>query len=896
MRDLATFRARVQELYRRARVYDDRRPTQKDLASAIGLNYFELSNRLNHTKGAQLSQRDIRAIIRTLADWGAISTQAEALELLDLLNCPSFTEAEWQTPPLSALTPLDSSPPPRPALAAPASAMPPHNLPEELTSFVEREDVAAITQLLGAQRLVTITGTGGIGKTRVALRAAAAVLPTYPEGAWLVELAPLSDGCLVVPTVMATLGLREHGDRNLLTTLITYLKTKRLLLILDNCEHLLDACAHLTVALLAACPQLTILATSREPLSSMGETTWPLAPLRPPADAATLAELQRNPAVRLLIDRATAALPHFALTSENAPSIVDLCQRLDGIPLAIELAAARMRGLSVEQIAARLDDRFRLLNYGSRTALPRQQTLRALVDWSYALLTSDEQILLARLAVFLGGWDMAAAEAVAADERGSGRLGETDVLDGVLQLVNKSLVIVDQHPGESRYSMLETIRQYALEKLPPADEREVRRRHARYFLDLCIAGSNGLRGADQAVWLARLATEYDNVRSMLDWTLAHEPAHALQATASLWLFWYMRGYLGEGRLRQAQALAADEGKNESLQAQVLNGAGALAWAQGDYEAAQASYQQCLAIRRRLGERWAMAGTLHNLGILLMDQADFEAARALFHESRAIYEEAGDAVRFAISLTSIANLAAIQGDYDTAWILNQQALMIDRGLQDQQNIAVSLNNLGELALLQGDYLTAEQLLREGLDIRQRLGDPARVASSLGYLGRLALIQGDYGSALTHLRQSLTLRQELGERRGQALALTTLAERSLAMAEYEAARDHYREALTILLQLDDRNAGAAALEGCGWLATAVGDMHHATRLLGASAALRRSLGTPLPHWEQKLHREALATLRAALAPAVLDRLWAEGEQLTFAQAVDEALLRGQQALQR
>lgn len=889
MSDLATFRARVQELYRRVRLYDDRRPTQKDLASAIGLNYFELSNRLNASKGAQLSQRDIRAIVRTLADWGAISTQAEALELLAELNCPSFTDAEWQTPPLSRLTPFDPAMTPRPAHVAPTMTTPPHNLPEELTSFVEREDVATILQLLGAYRLVTITGTGGIGKTRVALQVAAAMLPSYHDGIWLVELAPLRDGCLVVPTVMAIFGLRQQVDHDLLTTLIAYLKTKRLLLILDNCEHLIDACAQLTVALLRTCPHLTILATSREPLSSMGETTWPLAPLDPPAEDATLTELRRNQAVRLLINRATAALPHFALTSENAPFIVDICQRLDGIPLAIELAAARMRALSVEQIAARLDDRFRLLNQGPRTALPRQQTLRALVDWSYALLTVDEQMLLARLAVFLGGWDLAAAEAVGSDKYGSGRLGEIDVLDGLLQLVNKSLVVVDQRSGASRYSMLETIRQYALLKLPPADEHEVRRQHARYFLGLCMAGSKGLRGPEQGVWRERLATEYDNLRSMLDWALAHEPAHAVQATAHLWRFWYIRGYLSEGRRRQAQALAADQGMNESLRAQVLNGAGALAWAQGDYGAAQASYQQCLAIRRRLGERWSMAGTLHNLGLLLMDQADFEAARALFNESRAIYEEAGDAVRFAISLTSIANLAAIQGDYETAWMLNQQALMIDRDRKDQQNIAVSLNNLGEVALLRGDYRTAEHLLREGLDIRQQLGDPSRIASSLNYLGRLALIQGDYASALAHLSQSLTLRQELGERRGQALTHTALAERSLIVADYAAAHNHYRAALTILQQLGDQHAGAAALEGCGWLATSVGDVRRATRMLAASAALRESLHTPLSRWEQEMHDGAIAVVRESLAAAALDRLWAEGQKLTFAQAVDEALLR-------
>jgi len=475
--------------------------------------------------------------------------------------------------------------PRRPVTASGAEAAPPrrpaHNLPLQLTSFVGRDrERAGVRRLLATSRLVTLTGPGGVGKTRLALRVAADVLPEYPHGVWLAELAVLADPARVPQAVAAAAGVPEDPARPLLAVLADALRPRRLLLLLDNCEHLVGACARLADALLRACPGLTVLATSREPLSIAAEAAWPVPPLAvpdagkpPPGGTAA-----RYEAVRLFRDRAAAARPTFRLTRRNAPAVAQLCARLDGLPLALELAAARVRVLPVAELAARLEDRFRLLTGGSRAAPARQQTLRATLDWSYDLLSEPERALFRRLAVFAAGWTMAAAEAVGADADGQG-IAPGEVLDLLTGLLDKSLVTADEQPdGTARYRLLETVRQYAQERLAAGGEAEVvQRRHAAFFLGLAEAAAPELLGGRQTAWLDRLEREHDNLRAALEWLTERGAVEAgLRLGNAVGPFWLTRGYLQEPRERLERLLALPGAEGTSLRARVLVGTAGLA--------------------------------------------------------------------------------------------------------------------------------------------------------------------------------------------------------------------------------------------------------------------------------------------------------------------------------
>ncbi|MCI0354796.1 MAG: AfsR/SARP family transcriptional regulator, partial [Acidobacteria bacterium] len=456
--------------------------------------------------------------------------------------------------------------PPTPPLAPPAPPFPPtrrHNLPIPLTSFIGRvHEQAEVQRLLTTTRLLTLAGPGGCGKSRLALVVAADQVADYPDGAWLVELAALADPLLLPQAVATTLDVREEPQRPLIATLTNALQSRVLLLVLDNCEHLIDACAHLVQTLLGACPQLQILATSREALGLAGETVWPVPPLSLP-DSRHLPSIEwlgQAEAIQLFVERAGAALPTFALTDENAPAVAQVCQRLDGMPLAIELAAARVKVLTVPQIAARLDDCFKLLAAGSRTIVSRHQTLRAAIDWSYELLSEQERVLFQRLAVFEGGFTLEATEGVCA---GRG-IEPDDILELLSHLVDKSLVVVgtQQQGREARYRLLETIRQYARDKLLGSAEAEIiRQQHAAYYLTLAEQAELKLQGLEQLAWLDRLEVEHDNLRAALRWSQAEAQAGetGLRLAGTLGLFWYLHGHWSEGRGWLESMLTQTEG-------------------------------------------------------------------------------------------------------------------------------------------------------------------------------------------------------------------------------------------------------------------------------------------------------------------------------------------------
>ncbi|MBI1743232.1 tetratricopeptide repeat protein [Candidatus Acetothermia bacterium] len=514
-----------------------------------------------------------------------------------------------------------------------------HNLPSALTSFIGRErEIQEVMRLLGITRLLTLTGSGGCGKTRLALQVATDLVKEYAHGVWLVELASVSDPALVPQALALAVGVPEETGRPLLATLSDYLQLKQLLLVLDNCEHLVGACAQLAETLLKHCSNLRVLATSREGLGIAGELIYAVPSLEvpDPQRLPALKILQQCESVSLFLERALFIHPQFALTQENARAVAKVCHQLDGIPLAIELAAARVKVMTAEQIAARLDDRFRLLTGGSRTALPRQQTLLATMDWSFQLLSEVERVLFRRASVFVGGWTLEAAEGICAGEG----VEPPQILDLLTQLVEKSLVMVEEEGGEARYTLLQTIRQYSLGKLLEAGEADVlRNRHRDWFLSLAEKAEPQLRGTDQQRWLNLLEKEHENLRAALGWSKSTESYdQGIKLAGALWFYWDIRGYFREGRSWLDEMLQRRSNASSSVLAKALYGAGVLAYRQGDYNQATVLLEQGLILFRELGDKKGIANSLNILGAIARSQRDDSKARALLVESLALKRE------------------------------------------------------------------------------------------------------------------------------------------------------------------------------------------------------------------------------------------------------------------
>ncbi len=683
--------------------------------------------------------RPYPATMRRLADALTLTAQErEALALAAQLHAPSSPVA-----PLSNAAPV----PIRDSIALPLlpqfmpvretatpSFNPQHNLPATLSSFIGRERAQArVNELLAAHRMVTLVGSGGVGKTRLALAVGKEILAAFPDGVWLVELAPLADSGLVPAAVVQALGLQEEPGRAVPETLSDHCKGKRLLLILDNCEHLVVACATLAGMLLRAAPCLHVLATSREALGVAGECSYRVPSLSIP-DPRRLPspELAGSfEAVRLFVARAQERRENFALTGSNARAVAEICARLDGVPLAIELAAARMGSMGVEAIASRLDDRFQLLCTGSRDLPTRQRTLRATLDWSWDLLDARERTVLSRLSVFAGGWTLEAAEAVCAGDE----IASWAVLDGLDGLVHRSLVQVDETAeGADRYRLLETVRQYAGERLAAAgEEATTRDLHLNCFLALALQADPALRGAEQGPWLDRLEQEHDNLRAALGW--ARERARGeegLRLASSLWRFWEIRGHLGEGRRWLEEMLVSNRG-SPATRARALNGAGNLARRQGEYRISLALHQEALALRRELGDTQGIATSLTNVASAMLELGDFTRAEALYAEGLVLY----------------------------------------RALGDLWGSATALNNLGLVARGLGQVERATGLLTEGLALRREQGDRRGIAESLNNLGLVASAQREYGKAARLFEESLLLTRDLSTKHIQAEALEGLA---------------------------------------------------------------------------------------------------------------------------
>lgn len=714
----------------------------------------------------------------------------------------------------------------------------PNNLPQQATSFVGREQaMAEVEALLERARLVTLTGAGGCGKTRLALQVVAGLLERFEDGVWLVDLAPLARPAMVAQAVAEVLGVREEPERPLQRTLTAHLAGRNALVLLDNAEHLVATCAELADALLRECPHLVLVATSREALGVAGEVTYRVPSLTMPDLAVGTPEaIVSSEAGRLFVERAQAHAPRFAVTAANAPAVASICLRLDGIPLALELAAARLRALTVDEVNRRLDQRFRLLTGGARTALPRQQTLRALIDWSYDLLSGDEQALLRRVSVFAGGWTLAAVEDVCA---GDG-VDAANVLDLSASLADKSLVVADEHGGAMRYRLLETVRQYARDRLlEHGDGARWRDRHLAHFVAFAEACEPELLGAGQRGALDRADAEHDNLRTALEWAAAGDVPAGLRLAGALFQFWWVRGHHDEARAwYEALLTVADGGADPALCAKAQNCAGVLAMARGDYAGSRALFERSLATRRSLDDRPGVARVLTNLGVAALEQGDYAAAQAL----------------------------------------NEEALATRRALGDRWATASSLTNLGHVAREQGDLATARARYEECLALHRALGDPRGIATSLLCFGNVAFDQEDYATARARFAESVALFREIADRQSMAAALINLATAASRMGELAEARALFEECVALVQQLGDRRCLAFALEGLADVALARSAPARAARIWGAAQRLREDIGVPLPPTERPhLERQVVAARTALGDDRAFEAAWMEGRSL-------------------
>ncbi len=728
----------------------------------------------------------------------------------------------------------------------------PNNLPVQLTSFIGREhELVDGKEKLRSTHLLTLIGPGGTGKTRLSLQLAADVLPSFTDGVWLAELAPLTDPALVVQTVGSVFHLREQLGMPLNELLIDYLREKEVLLVLDNCEHLIEACAQLTDQLLRACAQLKIIASSREALGIAGETVYRVPPLSlPDARPVERVDLERCESVQLFIERASAANRKFTLTPQNISAVAQICRRLDGIPLALELAAARVTAFSPEQIASHLDDRFRLLTGGSRTALPRQQTLRALIDWSYELLSEDERTLLRKLSVFSNGWTFEAAEAVCSD---------LNVLDLLPQLVNKSLVAVDTEAEDPRYRLLETVRQYARDKMLEAgDVGPTRNAHFDYFYKLAEKSEPKLRSRGAGAWIDRLDQEHDNIRSAMQWGQEHRLDDVLRMVTWLAYFWNRRGYEEEARniiqetIQRAERQGQPEGEAGRQRSHLIGEAwnifALLAYSQGDNVRAMEASEKTAAIAREVGDYRLLALALSFAAVGAATLGTFQGADGLVREALEAAEKSGDPIAMGLPMAMIATYTASQtGDFARAEAENERGRALMHQSGDEWGATMGLLGVGMIARFRGDFATARKQFVEIEPIYRDMGDLHRVNMVKSELAHMDRMEGNW----------------------------------------EGAEKKYRESIVEWQRLGHRAAVAHQLECFALIARHKGRLERAAQLYGAAENLRGRIGIPMTEYERPEYEAAVAELRSQMDPDAFAGQWAQGRQMSMEQAIRFAL---------
>jgi len=760
-----------------------------------------------------------------------------------------------------------------------------HNLPQLLASFIGREnEMAAVAGLIKNNRLVMLTGSGGIGKTILCLQVGRKLLETFPGGVWLVELAPVADPALVPRTAADSLGLRESPDQAISDMLLDYLREKKCLLILDNCEHLIDAAAQFAVTLLQTCPQLKILASSREALGVPGEVPYRVPPLSLPDSyqKISIEDWKQYDALRLFAERAAATMPEFQVTQDNFASLVEICQRLDGLPLALELAAARVNVLTTEQIAGRLNDRFRLLTGGSRTALPRQQTLRALIDWSWDLLDDAEKLLLCRLSVFSGGMNLETAEAVCA---GDG-LDPYDLLDLLSELVNKSLLITKREPGhETRYQMLETIRQYAQERLLVSGHGEkYRHRHLEYFLYLAEQAEMELVGPDQAAWHKNLTRELDNLRAALSWARETNIADGLRLITHIWRFW-AHGNVREGEAWLAKFLAYSDKVTPEIVAKALwvHGHFKLGLAELDHACALA--EKSLALYRKIGDQQGIALSLSLLGWTIPWRGEHAKGRKLLLESLALFQSVGDKLGTADVLAGLGYLEW-KFNYEQAMAYLEESESLHRELGNLFGVIGVQDNFAQLAIWQGDYDTARRLLEAGQSSREQLGIKEE-AYILQLLGELYFRLEDFPKALQLFEKSLAISHDTGQNYSYYWAVIRVAYTYLRLGQDVQARAVLEKSLRLFQKMGSLDGMIFTLEGFASLAVRQELPDLAARLFAWSDATRFANQDSRPPVEQGDINRDLVQIIDMIGKEAYSAAYAAGKAMTLEQAIATAL---------
>ena len=843
---------------------------------------------------------------RSLVEWGLGGTFTLQPAVLEY----AVAHAPTWAPAASGLAPQPT--------AAGTPDRPPTNLPQARTSFVGRAaELATLAQALDpatrtGSRLLTLTGVAGCGKTRLALAVADMVRDAYGDGAWLVGLAalPASPGAEPTPVAAAALGalgLHEQPGQEPLDTLVAHLQPRHLLLVLDNCEHVVAACAALAARLLGACPMVRILTTSQQALGYAGETAWRVAPLEvpPPVEGAAtpgaVQLLEQSDAVQLFVQRAHAVLPGFELRAETTANVAAICRRLDGLPLAIELAAARLNVLSVAEILARLDDRFRLLRRGRRGATDRHQTLQATLDWSYGLLDPAAQAVLRRLAVFSGGWEVTAAEVVCAGEA----VAAVDVLDVLDELLERSLLYVQQAEGLPRYGMLETVRQYGAQQLEWAGEAgAVRDRHLRWCATLAEQAAPALLGSVQALWLARLKREHDNLRAALQWALDRNlDTLGLRTAGSLGKFWLRGGHQREGRrwLGALLALAphGEDAEGLAVRATALETAAGLAEDAHEFAQATALYVESDGLKRTLGQAEHSAAMLMNAAVGARAGGEYARATALLEECLDQYRELGNrasplddglglSLSFAFRFTHLALVLRERGAYARAVALCQECLALARELGDAEGVGQALLSLADVARDQGDTARMHAFGEESLALFRDLGQPYGVGFSLNNLAQAAYLDGDLARAASRAAESASIFRDMQAGPSLAEVLITLGRVRGAQGETAAALANLSEALALATPKGPRLVVAAALEERGVQAVRQGHERHGIHLLGAVARMRQAMGTPVRPADRPTIEGALAAARASLGDPTFIDVWAAGQALSEEQLVQAAAM--------